>query len=251
MSSTLPLLKEIEKYLVLKAKEGDKKSIFGRPATFRSGEWIIDDSGSAKEPEDKNEKPKESESIQDLPNHTEDEKYGGLSNRVLSSVDLDLVPSLSSYMDNSFDINGSLRGFTGGATSESDLEKQIADLDKAFEQASLSGDVPILWRGALMNKSVLSKLTNGDVIKDKSFLSTSSDKETANDFMEQADFAAADEETPVLFKIITSSGRKVLPLANLSEEWSFQKEILLNRDSELKVFNIKKKDDHTVIEVSV
>lgn len=51
--------------ILAKAEEGDKKVIFGNPATFTSGKWVVDGQGK-KSPEDTAEKPGKVNSVSDI-----------------------------------------------------------------------------------------------------------------------------------------------------------------------------------------
>ena len=236
----LPLLKEIEKFLVLKAasKEGDTKSIFGRPATFRSGKWKVDDAGAKKEPEGKKE-PSTSEKFTDLLIETPDDEYNEFAKKTLSQVDEDFTDTFFEYLTDSESINGALR--------EGGEHEAIKPLDDAFDQLPINGkDVPTLYRGGVLKNEIFNNLKAGDTISDKAFMSTTSQRETGEAFVDQAfedlsEFGNVEDFESVLFVIDKGDGNfKALPLSTFDEEFSEELEFLLKRDSKFRVDKIGK-----------
>lgn len=234
------VIKQLLILMVMKAKPigtiSQRKD--GKYKKVSPDEWIkIKDTGG-KEKEDF-KKPLQPKQIEPrFPDYTEDPAYNKLAETALANVNDESVEALYRYTKSAFwDINKKLRGeFSTG--SDTNVDEDIALMDQAFKDAPINGmTTPRLFRGAILDKSIIEKFRVGSSFTDKGFVSTTSDESKANKFRTGT---LEKNEIPVLFTILNGDGQfTALPIANLNAAYAEEKEFLMNRSIEFEVVNVK------------
>ena len=124
------------------------------------------------------------------------------------------------------DVNDYLRSGSGGTPQ---IKSTIAGLDSAIGKSTLSADTQ-LYRGASLPSSMVSSFSVGSQIQDKAFVSTSTDRGVATQFMD-----GGRGTSDVVFTIRAPKGSNALTVDGSSE-----KEVLLPRGSSFKIDSISK-----------
>jgi hypothetical protein len=134
-------------------------------------------------------------------------------------------------------VNGRSRGvvIAGGRRDMAAVDRQIAALDAAVAKGKLAGTTT-LYRGTDMK--VLGDIEVGSVFRDKGFLSTSRSQGEARSFDHGA-----------MLKITAPKGTRAADVSH--HTGGFEKEILLGRNTNLKVTSITSEGGRPVINVTV
>jgi hypothetical protein len=129
-------------------------------------------------------------------------------------------------------INRSLRG---EQASNAEIKEQVAQLDAAISKGTLAAETT-LYRGTAAR--FLGDLTPGTVLKDKAFLSTSRSMKAADYFGHDA-----------MIRITAPRGIRAADVSH--HAGGHEQEILLGRNTKLKVTGVSTSGGRTVVDVRV
>lgn len=161
---------------------------------------------------------------------------------ISDDVSLDHINSLMEYTGNSFSVNDGLRK---GKLSEKD-KKVVRHLDEVIASSKPTTADTTVYRGISADSDFAKKLASakvGDTFNDKAFMSTSVDKNKAKEYAQDA-ANGEPKKGGVVLEINVPKGTKT---ANLSGEADINSnnEVILGRDSNIKVSSVTKKGGET------
>lgn len=156
--------------------------------------------------------------------------------------------SLMEYTGNSFSVNDGLRK---GKLSEKD-KKVVRHLDEVIASSKPTTADTTVYRGISADCDFAKKLASakvGDTFNDKAFMSTSVDKNKAKEYAQDA-ANGEPKKGGVVLEINVPKGTKT---ANLSGEADINSnnEVILGRDSNIKVSSVTKKGGETYVTVDL
>lgn len=157
-----------------------------------------------------------------------------------NDVSLDHINSLMEYTGNSFSVNDGLRK---GKLSEKD-KKVVRHLDEVIASSKPTTADTTVYRGISADSDFAKKLASakvGNTFNDKAFMSTSVDKNKAKEYAQDA-ANGEPKKGGVVLEINVPKGTKT---ANLSGEADINSnnEVILGRDSNIKVSSVTKKGE--------
>lgn len=167
---------------------------------------------------------------------------------ISDDVSLDHINSLMEYTGNSFSVNDGLRK---GKLSEKD-KKVVRHLDEVIASSKPTTADTTVYRGISADSDFAKKLASakvGDTFNDKAFMSTSADKNKAKEYAQDA-ANGEPKKGGVVLEINVPKGTKT---ANLSGEADINSnnEVILGRDSNIKVSSVTKKGGETYVTVDL
>jgi len=131
--------------------------------------------------------------------------------------------------------------YKSGEFSPKSLDKTVSKMDTAFKNAALKNDATV-YRGLNENaaKQFLSA-KKGDIIKSKTFLSTSSSKDIAMEFSKST-------KTPKTYvmEVKLSKGTSAMSMKGKAH-FDREKEVLVNRNTNLKMKGTRTEGSTTII----
>ena len=131
--------------------------------------------------------------------------------------------------------------YKSGEFSAKSLDKTVSKMDNAFKNAALKKDTTV-YRGLNENaaKQFLSA-KRGDVIKSKTFLSTSTNKDIAQEFSKST-------KTPKTYvmEVKLSKGTPAMSMKGKAQ-FAREKEVLVNRNTNLKMKGTRTEGSTTII----
>jgi len=126
----------------------------------------------------------------------------------------------------------------GGEVPTGDLGKTVAALDESLRQAAPLKESVTVFRGmATMPEG----LTEGAVIADKAFVSTTASSKVVKDFLGKSD-------TPVEMRITLPKGERVLSMVHATgvKKFAKEQEILLPRNTKFRVSKVETSGGKTI-----
>lgn len=164
------------------------------------------------------------------------------SAKFFDNLSKDDIEALESYVHNDYEVyNKHLTGTLDYELEEEDM-LNIVRIEKLVKKNKLENDMT-LYRGT--NKDFYTNVKEGDIIKDKMFISTSLDEKQTKKFAEKDGRNKA-----CLFKIKANKGSSGLYIGDnlIEDDNSYEDELLLPKSSELKVTKRYKENGMEVIE---
>lgn len=214
---------------IYKAQEGDKKTIFGKPATFRSGEWVVD--------EQKQEK-----------NYSDIHTFAELTDQFKEHYESkpEYEKAVKYYAGSGYqDIRQFMRGELSARASE--IRPIVETLEDYIESAPPIPDGIPIYRGMFGGNETLEQIAGlevGDAFQDVSFASFSTNPDIAEEFTNPENKR---QPNRIILKSVTNSQHKMVPPVKDIDE----QELILQRN---KVFVIKsknKRDGYVELEVEI
>ena len=151
--------------------------------------------------------------------------------------------SISNYLR-----NGSLKSF-GETYSKSKFDNVVASIDDVFKKSKVAEEIEVL-RGVRDIQTVFGKkikdIKIGDTFIEKSFMSTTYDRNIANKFSQKLNR----RDEPAIFKIRVVKDKRIVSVSDIISD-NYEKELLLPRNKTYKITNMRKSGQKYAIDLEI